>query len=361
MKKKSTLILFVFLLTSVISKAQITELLVEYGPPAEANVWEKFTIPLTAETFNVSPAEFESVLTNVTSFWIKTEMHTGNDVGGIDDVQIGSTYSSYFNASSEGWSSAGDGTMEWMGAGGYEGGYLQISDWATGAYHWLISPSNWAGDWSAMIGQNIEFWYKTDRPSYAAAVKITSEEIDRLVINTPVSTSVLLGDSTLIQLEVLPAPLEDITVSFSSSNSACIEVPGPIIVPAGSQTAYVYFKSAVDAIPECSSVIEATSSNYITSRITMMVLDNFGIEEPIDHYSITIYPNPCEDKFSLSNTSGISIHELRLYDLSGNEVMSQKATDLSKTEFDISKHPSGIYFLRVFTDVDVFTIKLVHK
>jgi hypothetical protein len=316
---------------------------------------------LTAETFNVDETTFEAVLANVTSFWVRTEMHSGVDVAGLDVVKVGSMYLSNFDASSEGWSSGGDGTMEWKPTGGYEGGWLQIGDWASGEWSYLIAPATWAGDWSSLNGQNIEFWYKTDHPSYAAVIKITTGQIDRLVINPIVSSTILPDDSVMMQLEILPAPSEDITVSFSTSDQSCIMVPDPITIPAGSSLATFYFVAAPGAEVGCQAVIEATSPGYLTSRITMMVLDNYGIDEEDLSKAISIFPNPCTGKFMLSNTSGKNIQQVMMYDLSGNAILNLKEGDLSNTEIDVTDKPAGIYFLRIFVESNVVTSKVIIK
>ncbi len=353
----------VFLLAFFPAGAQGTpeEITADYGPPAAANVWEKFTIPLTAETFGVDETTFAAAMANVTSFWIRTEMHTGSDVGGIDDVYIGTTYWSTFEGSSDGWSSGGDGTMEWMNEGGVEGGFLQISDWAVGDWHWLIAPSEWAGDWSSMIGQNIEFWYKTNQPTYAAIVKITTIPVERLVINTPVSPTILPDDSVLIELEVIPPPEEDITISFSTSNSSCVQVPPTATFLANHSTGYFYFTAAPGATIGCESVIEATCPGYLTSRITMIVLDNYGIGETDLDEAIAVYPNPCRDKFILGNSSREKISRLVIYSLTGNTVLDKEQADLSNVEIDVSGHSPGIYFLRIFAGDQVITTKLIRK
>jgi len=363
MKTKSTFLLFIMFMSYLLAGAQSTptEITAEYGPPAEAGVWTYYTIPLTADTFNVDETTFQAVLASVTSFWVRTEMHSGVDVAGLDDVQIGSLYYSDFNASSEGWSSGGDGTMEWKSTGGMFGGWLQIGDWASGEWSYLIAPESWAGDWSSLNGQNINFWYKTDHPSYSAVVKITTGQIDRLVLNAIVSSTILPEDSVMMQLEVLPAPLEDITVSFSSSSQDCILVPDPITIPAGTSTASFYFKAAPEAEVGCQSVIEATSSGYLTSRMTMSVLDNYGIEEVDLSKAVSIFPNPCTGKFILSNTSDKKIQAVIMYDLSGNAIIDLQEGDLSNKEIDVTSLPAGIYFLRVFAEGKVVTSKLIIK
>jgi hypothetical protein len=362
MKKISTILTIVFLLVCLGVIAQNNKgetITAEYGPPAEANVWTQFTIPLTAETFAVDESVLDAVLANVNSFWIRTEMHTGEDIGGIDDVYIGTTYFSDFNASSDGWSSGGDGTMEWMTTGGYEGGFLQISDWATGDWHWLISPASWAGDWSSLKGQDITFWYQTNRPSYSAIIKITSDVNNRLVINTVVSNTILPDDSVRVELEVFPPPGEEIEVNITSSDNNCINVPSQVSVPAGISSVEFYIKAAADASIGCQSVIEAKYSNFITSRITMQVLDNYGIQDIPFAEMIIAFPNPCNGKFTLSNASGKKIQQVCMYDLSGNVVLRLEEKDLSNIEIDVRDQASSIYFLRVIGEDDIMTTKIV--
>ncbi len=358
MKSKIILASFITFLISPNAWPQRAEITAEYGPPANANAWEKFTIPITPEAFSVTADELQAVLSNVSSFWIRTEMHTGNDVGGIDNVMIGSLYSSYFGGSSEGWSSGGDGTMEWVSSGGYEGGFLQISDWASGDWHWLISPAGWAGDWTSLTGDSILFWFRTDQPSYAAIVKITSDVINRLVIGTPVSSTILPNDSVLMQLEVIPVPGQDVTVSFSTSNSNCIKVPGPVVISAGDSTTTVYFHAASGAQIGCTSVIEATASGYLTSRVTMMVLDNYGIGETDQKNSISVYPNPSGGRFTVSCGSGEDIRQVDLYDLTGRKVLNRTEPMGRIQEIDVRILPAGLYILKILSGDHVGVAKI---
>lgn len=361
MKIKSTLLIMLLMACTwaIAQNNKAETITAEYGPPEEANVWTQFTIPLTAEVFGVDEITLDQVLANVNSFWIRTEMHTGDDVGGIDDVYIGTTYMSDFNTSSEGWSSGGDGTMEWMNTGGYEGGFLQISDWAVGDWHWLISPASWAGDWSALKGQNITFWYKTDKPSYSAIVKITTETLDRLVLNTVVSNTILPDDSVRVELEIFPPPEEEIAVNITSSDNSCINVPSQVNVPAGVSMVEFYIRAASGASIGCQSVIEATYGNYITSRITMMVLDDYGIDESDIFQHIAIYPNPCNGILHIENVSGHEIDQLKLFNLCGSVVMTLQETDLDKTDIDISGQPAGLYFLQILIENKVYTSKII--
>ena len=359
--RKLTTLLIVFQGITLLSFAQTIpdELTAAYGPPEEANVWTKYVLPLTAETFGTDEVTFQAAMANISSFWIRTEMHNGSDVGGLDEVKIGETYSSYFDESSEEWSSGGDGTMEWMPMEGVNGGFLQISDWATGDYHWLISPFSWAGDWSGLIGQNIEFWVKTNRPSYAAAIKLTTNEIARLVLSLPQSSTVPLYDSIRVDVGVSPIPGEDVIVSFTNSANSCIKLPANVVIPAGTSGTSVYASTAEGAEIGCESVIEAKSTGYLTSRMTIKVLGTAGINDPDAYRVISIHPNPGNGKFMISNSSGKDIERIEMYDLQGKVVFELYGKDLSNTEIKTGKQTPGIYLIKMFMQEQEFTTKVI--
>ncbi len=91
----------------------------------------------------------------------------------------------------------------------------------------------------------------------------------------------------------------------------------------------------------------------------MRVLDNYGIEEVDLTKEISIFPNPCIGKFTLSNISAKSIQQVLMYNLSGNAVLDLLEGDLSNTDIDVADKPAGIYFLRVFVDEKVITSKVI--
>lgn len=358
-------LVIVFLVISGLTGAQTdinSELTAEYGPPLQANTWEQFIIPLTAETFNTDSETFTSAMENITSFWIKTEMHYGSDVGGIDEVQIGDTFSSYFDSSSELWSSGGDGTMEWISSDGVNDGFLQISDWATGDWHWLIAPSSWSGDWSSLIGQDISFWFKTNHPSQSAVIKLTTETVYRLTISTPESSTVPLNDSVLIQLEISPPPIDEMTISLTTSNNSCINVPATVLVPAENSIVYTYFLSAQDAIIGCESVVEATAVGYLSSRITIKVEGHSGFKDPIVTQKVNVSPNP----FSTTTTIEYSLNSpqtvtITFYNQFGKEVdrIEQKQAQGKQQVAWTPDLPGGIYYFRLEAGEQVASGKVV--
>jgi hypothetical protein len=351
-------IILITLITTLPALSQ-TELTVEYGPPGQADTWERYRIWLTPETFDVEQEVFDIAMANITSFWIRTEMHTGNDVGGIDNVKVGDRYMSNFNFDAESWSSGGDGTMAWKQSGGVEGGFLQISDWATGEWHWLIAPASWAGDWSEFKGDTIEFWYKTDQPSYSATIKLTTEPVSRLVFYTPGGQFVPPNDSLMAEIQLFPPAEQDMTISLSSSNTDCITVPSSVTVEAGSSYAEVYIRAPEGAEIGCSSVIEATASGYLLSRVTLVAEDHSSILNAGQPKQLTVYPNPSEGGFWITGMEDAQHGSMIMYDVLGNVVHRASLETLQNGRVNMANQPPGIYFVRVKTAEDVFTTKVI--
>lgn len=242
----------------------------EYGPPETANEWQKFSIPLTADAFGVSDTEFNQVLSNVQRFQIRTEMHTGNDVGGLDQINIADRYVSTFDSGNEEWNAAGDGTMEWIASGGISSGYLQISDWASGDWHYAVAPPSWTGDWSDMIGDSIEFYYKTDQPSYAGVVEISSV-LDKRLILTASSLTLVPGGTGTLTIKLSQPTTGGASVQLQSSSPGCVEIPSAVSIPANQTTAQVTMRVPEDAEPGCSSVLTASATDFGSSRVTVNV------------------------------------------------------------------------------------------
>ena len=340
------------------------ELSCDYGPPLTADSFELFTIPITPESFNVDTATLQTVLESITVFKIRTEMHTGNDIGAVDNILVGSAYASYFDHSQEGWSSGGDGTLDWLPEGGYEGGYIQISDWATGDLHWVIAPASWSGDWSGLFGETISFYFKTNRPSYHAVVVLSNAIVQRLVLNTSVST-VAINDSTKVRLEVIPVLEEDLNVSISSSNSACLSAPSEVLIPAGHDFTEFYIVAAPDAAIGCESVIEAKSTGYATSRVTMQTVeDNSGIPNFVNQFALKIYPNPCTGTAYMKltiNDQQLTICDI--YTVSGKNIRrlfeEKLLSGQHEIEVDLSGLPAGLYYIIIQSENDMNVRKLV--
>lgn len=257
-----------------------------YGPPKPANQWQQFSIPLTAAQFKTDEATFRDTMRNVQRFRISLEASDAKDIGGLDNLVIGSRFSANFDSGAGGWSAAGDGTMEWKATGGVSGGFLQVSDWGTGDWHWAVAPLEWSGDWSNLIGTNLVFSAKTTNPDYPALIEISNTSEKRMVLAaTPFRLAP--GGTSAVTLTVSQAPAQNLAVTLTSSDAKCITSPTSVTVNAGQTKAQFSAQAPATAAKDCAGVIEATGSGYGTTRVTLSVgaagevpTPGFGDPEP---------------------------------------------------------------------------------
>jgi hypothetical protein len=78
-----------------------------------------------------------------------------------------------FDNDAEGWTSDGDGYMEYRNEGGNPGGYIHGVDYALGDWWFFVSP--WTGDLSAFIGNELQFDLFGTNISYDGEVSILSD------------------------------------------------------------------------------------------------------------------------------------------------------------------------------------------
>lgn len=73
-----------------------------------------------------------------------------------------------------------------------------------------------------------------------------------------------------------------------------------------------------------------------------------------------VYPNPTKGliKMEISNMPLNSVSELRLYDLSGNQILLKKNIE-KNAEIDISRYKDGIFILRVKVNEKTFDWKVI--
>jgi len=74
---------------------------------------------------------------------------------------------------------------------------------------------------------------------------------------------------------------------------------------------------------------------------------------------LSLYPNPANNKITISNPSSISIKKIELIDFSGRIVQLWEASQLFENTLNIQQIPPGIYLLKATTDTGIKTGKLV--
>ncbi len=266
-----------------------------YDPPAEANTWEKVTVPLTAEAFGVDDATFQELMANVDA--LKIDVYAG-PTGGLDSVFVGERFASRFDTVHHGWSqysSSDSGSHRWVSSGGVITGYLQVD--VRPSYQvntiQLQSPADWAGDWRDLIGSSVvlhlqvaEGWFTSDEFSDDAfefrGVIVSGRVSKRLIIECPWGCpsgwSLSRGENLNLyaQLSWIGGDLVDRpTVTLSTSDPSCVSVPESLKLGDSLDV-----RAPMDAEVGCTAVIAASAPGFAETSVALRVSGEPGVSDP---------------------------------------------------------------------------------
>jgi len=89
--------------------------------------------------------------------------------------------------------------------------------------------------------------------------------------------------------------------------------------------------------------------------------DITSINEVIDNYNVSIYPNPANDYLMINTTINENLN-IEIYTIKGQSVMSADCTNnASEMRVDISQLPAGMYFISIANDQNNITKKFVKQ
>ncbi|MBI5218771.1 MAG: T9SS type A sorting domain-containing protein [Bacteroidia bacterium] len=96
-----------------------------------------------------------------------------------------------------------------------------------------------------------------------------------------------------------------------------------------------------------------------TAYYTVVVINSVGIHSTFDirHSTFVIIPNPANDKVNVLVNEPQA--ELSVYDIHGLQVLQKHISN--KTEIDVSKWQSGVYFIKAVSEKGIFVKKLIKE
>jgi hypothetical protein len=116
---------------------------------------------------------------------------------------------------------------------------------------------------------------------------------------------------------------------------------------------FVYNQSTLDfSWIEYNGFTQGTSYPNCTTQLANLSTDNFIFT------SLKYYPNPVKNSLSISNQS--IINEVAVTSILGQKIMSQTVNDL-QTELDFSGLTNGVYFIKVLSEGQSKTIRIVKE
>jgi Secretion system C-terminal sorting domain len=116
---------------------------------------------------------------------------------------------------------------------------------------------------------------------------------------------------------------------------------------------FVYNQSTLDfSWIEYNGFTQGTNYPNCTTQLANLSTDNFIFT------SLKYYPNPVKNSLSISNQS--IINEVAVTSILGQKIMSQPVNDL-QTELDFSGLTNGVYFVKVLSEGQSKTIRIVKE
>jgi len=111
----------------------------------------------------------------------------------------------------------------------------------------------------------------------------------------------------------------------------------------------------------CGKLIDTDTMNYIAQWTGGSFTDTCGntsaVNETNSSSQISIYPNPTTGIFTITSTEKIS--SIRITNIIGQEIYHLTIQPFNHSTIDLSTHPKGIYFLKVISEGNIYTQKII--
>jgi len=132
----------------------------------------------------------------------------------------------------------------------------------------------------------------------------------------------------------------------------------PASINAGETHSYEFSTILSEEWDESKMELVGLLLDYNSKRIENGAISHLitSISEQLNNQSFVLYPNPASDQVYLN--SKIGIEKVQLLNISG-QVMFEKSVSGNKAEISTSEFKPGIYFVKVFSQNNVITRKLV--
>lgn len=209
---------------------------------------------------------------------------------------------------------------------------------------WLISPPI-----TIQNGDIISFYTRTINGAtvYPDRLEMRLSTAGAFSADPPTTTTV--GDYTTLALTVNPAlNVDDYPFDWTQFTYTATGLSGPT----DCRIAFRYFVT--------SGGPSGANSNFIG-------IDDFSVDRPIASTqnffagNFSMQPNPVTDVFNITAKNGVSIEKVDVLDINGRIVNQVNASSTEAVQINISNLNSGVYFVKVQSDLGVGTSKIIKK
>ncbi len=121
---------------------------------------------------------------------------------------------------------------------------------------------------------------------------------------------------------------------------------------------YYLFTASADGYNNFSGNITVEGGNEQVDIELSEIIINIISQET----EIKLYPNPTNGKFTIEGLTGnTNISKIILTDISGKNIELEVNKTIKENSVDISMFENGVYFIRIFTDKQIFIGKIIKK
>jgi hypothetical protein len=108
---------------------------------------------------------------------------------------------------------------------------------------------------------------------------------------------------------------------------------------------------------------------FVQNKVTKNVIQSasaertayyaIGLGENENSIKAAVYPNPASTSFSIASPNAGRLGYVRVFDISGKEVVANQLVEFNNTQVDVANLQAGVYFVAITTDGQTSTQKLV--
>ena len=143
----------------------------------------------------------------------------------------------------------------------------------------------------------------------------------------------------------------------------------PTLSPTGYATTWTQYSYTVTGLPTATNCKVAfryfvTSGGPAGANSDQIGLDQYSIDRPVasteDFFTsnFSMYPNPASDVLNITSKNGISIESAQILDIHGR-IVNQMNASSENVQINVSNLNSGVYFVKVQSELGVGTSKII--
>ncbi len=155
-----------------------------------------------------------------------------------------------------------------------------------------------------------------------------------------------------------------LALGVEKSYTLAYEFPGNYrLAPDGANPINLAIEHSVEGFDDLEVIV------FVQNKTTKAVVQStnaertayyaLGLGEKENSIKAAVYPNPASSTFSIASPNAGRYGYVRVFDISGKEVVANQLVEFNNTQVDVANLQAGVYFVAITTDGQTSTQKLV--